>query len=50
VTSGIVGIAATGWFLWGGFKDLKHLFRDLKTAAQNDRDDGTVDNQNDPVK
>ena len=46
VTSGIVGSAATGWFLWGGFRDLKHLFSDLKTAARNDLDDGTVNNKN----
>lgn len=37
-----VGVATTIWFLWGGTVDLVALFRALRTAKRDDRDDGVV--------
>lgn len=35
------------WFTWGGLRDIRSLFRRLKSVAINHRDDGTVvDHQN----
>jgi SSS family solute:Na+ symporter len=39
---GVTGVATTVWFLWGGFRDLKAMFRDLRSAERNELDDGTV--------
>lgn len=38
----LVGLLTTIWFLWGGFKDLGSMFRYLKEAKVDDKDDGTV--------
>ncbi|HBR19004.1 MAG TPA: hypothetical protein DD726_02165 [Phycisphaerales bacterium] len=42
VVFGVTGVIATIWFLWGGFRDLKYLFDDLRNAVRDERDDGTV--------
>jgi SSS family solute:Na+ symporter len=42
VSIGLVGTAATVWFLIGGFKDLFAMLRRLKTLQRDDSDDGTV--------
>ena len=42
VVFGVTGVIATIWFLWGGFRDLKYLFSDLRTATRDESDDGTV--------
>ena len=40
---GVLGVAATVWFLWGGFKDLFALFRRLGELARDAEDDGSVE-------
>jgi SSS family solute:Na+ symporter len=30
------------WFTWGGIKDIRELFRKLKTHTSSELDDGTV--------
>ena len=40
--TGVMAIITTVWFLWGGTRDLFDLFRRLKTAIRDDRDDGSV--------
>jgi SSS family solute:Na+ symporter len=40
--SGAMGLGLTVWFIWGGLKDMKQLFHDLKTTRRDDQDDGTV--------
>ena len=39
-----MGVIATVWFLWGGFSNLRHLFRDLQNTTHDSLDDGTVGN------
>lgn len=38
----ILAIPTTIWFLWGGIRDMKRLFQDLKSVARHEHDDGTV--------
>lgn len=38
----ILAIPTTVWFLWGGIRDMKRLFQDLKSVARHEHDDGTV--------
>jgi SSS family solute:Na+ symporter len=38
----ILAIPTTIWFLWGGIRDLRQLFRDLKGVTRHAHDDGTV--------
>ncbi|MEX0322691.1 MAG: sodium:solute symporter [Puniceicoccaceae bacterium] len=38
----LVGIVTTVWFLYGGFKDLGSMFKYLKEAKVDDKDDGTA--------
>jgi SSS family solute:Na+ symporter len=37
-----LGIGMTIWFLYGGLKDARQLFRDLRAQKQDEHDDGTV--------
>ena len=41
----IVGIISTIWFMWGGIRDLRRLFIDLKSREENPLDDGWVEGQ-----
>lgn len=38
----IAGIITVIWFLWGGFRDLKMMVRQLKDTARDASDDGSV--------
>ena len=40
---GVLGVIATVWFLWGGFRDLFDMFRRLRTMARDQDDDGSVE-------
>ena len=40
---GVVGVLATAWFLWGGFRDLFELFRRLGSLTRDAQDDGSVE-------
>lgn len=40
----LVGLVTTVWFSWGGIRDIRDLFRTLRTARDNPLDDGTVIN------
>jgi SSS family solute:Na+ symporter len=40
----LVGAITTVWLTWGGVRDLRRLFRDLRTCERNDLDDGMVVN------
>lgn len=46
----LVGIVTVGWFLWGGFVDLKEMFVYLKTASVDARDDGMVDENGNDIE
>ena len=37
-----IGVLTTAWFTWGGLRDMRRMFRALKTVRRDDRDDGTV--------
>ncbi len=39
-----LGVITTGWFTWGGIRDLKRAFQALKTVKRDARDDGMVVN------
>jgi hypothetical protein len=39
----VAGTLMTLWFLIGGIKDIKALFRSLTTIRRDDHDDGTVE-------
>lgn len=39
----IAGLVTTVWFMWGGIKDLRRLFRDLETRQRDDLDNGQVE-------
>lgn len=47
---GLVGVATTVWFVWGGFGDLKKLFSDLKSARRDEYDDGMIIEQDHQIK
>ncbi|MGN0845673.1 MAG: hypothetical protein ACI4QT_10715, partial [Kiritimatiellia bacterium] len=38
----LIGVVSTVWFTWGGIRDLRQLFQDLKSAKRNVLDDGRV--------
>ena len=38
----VLGVLTTVWFTWGGVRDMRQLFADLRVAARNDLDDGRV--------
>ncbi|MDD4061051.1 MAG: sodium:panthothenate symporter [Kiritimatiellae bacterium] len=38
----LVGCVSTVWFLWGGFRDMVAMFRDLAARVANPLDDGRV--------
>jgi SSS family solute:Na+ symporter len=38
----LVGIITSVWLTWGGVRDLRRLFRDLRTCERNALDDGIV--------
>jgi hypothetical protein len=35
-------MVCTVWFIWGGLRDLRRLFRDLETRVRDDSDNGFV--------
>lgn len=39
---GIVALISTVWFLWGGIRDLRNLFRDLANRIKDDEDNGQI--------
>ena len=39
----LVGTVSTVWFMWGGSRDMKQLFRDLALRKDNPLDDGWID-------
>ncbi|HCG24937.1 MAG TPA: sodium:panthothenate symporter [Lentisphaeria bacterium] len=41
--AGVVGVASTVWFLWGGIADTIALFRDLSKRKDNPLDNGMVE-------
>lgn len=41
--AGIIGVATTVWFLWGGIRDMRRLFRDLSTRVDHPEDNGRVE-------
>lgn len=43
VITPIVGIITTVWFCWGGFRDIRQLFKDLAKRVDNPLDDGRVE-------
>ena len=38
----VIGIITTTWFTWGGIRDLRRLFRNLRTVKRSHLDDGMV--------
>jgi SSS family solute:Na+ symporter len=38
----VIGSVTAVWFTWGGVRDLRRLFRSLRTVQRDARDDGTV--------
>ena len=40
---GVIGVVSTVWFMWGGIKDLRSLFRDLAARSQITDEDGSVE-------
>ena len=43
VVPSIAGVITTVWFMWGGIRDLFHLFRDLSNRTSNELDNGMVE-------
>ncbi len=39
----VVGSVSTVWFMWGGFRDMRAMFRDLSKRVANPLDDGRVE-------
>lgn len=39
----VIGIVTTIWFTWGGVRDLRRMFKQLRTARRDERDDGMVE-------
>ncbi|MBQ7257858.1 MAG: hypothetical protein IJS60_09235 [Abditibacteriota bacterium] len=44
-----ISIPVTVWFTVGGIHDIRHLYRDLSIARRNDRDDGSVEEDEDEI-
>lgn len=42
---GLVAIVSTVWFIWGGTRDLRRLFRDLAQRVDNPDDNGQVSDE-----
>ena len=42
ILTGVLAVITTIWYLWGGTLDLVDLFKRLKTAKRDHRDDGSV--------
>ena len=42
---GLVAIVSTIWFIWGGTRDLRRLFRDLAQRVDNPDDNGQVSDE-----
>jgi SSS family solute:Na+ symporter len=40
----VIGVVTAAWFTWGGLRDLRRLFRSLRSVRRDARDDGTVVN------
>lgn len=38
----LIAVPVTIWFTIGGIHDIRHLYRDLSVARRDDRDDGTI--------
>ncbi|WP_236919053.1 sodium:solute symporter family transporter [Ereboglobus luteus] len=38
----LITVTTAIWFTWGGFRDIRRLFKSLKTATVDDSDNGTV--------
>lgn len=38
----LVGVTTTVWFTWGGIRDIRELFRRLRSDREDDNDDGRV--------
>lgn len=43
IIAGIVAVVSTVWFLWGGIRDMRQLFRDLDKRRDNPLDNGMVE-------
>ncbi len=43
IVGSIIGVITTVWFLWGGIKDIRSLFRDLRDRVNNPLDNGMVE-------
>ncbi len=43
VVPGIIGVITSIWFTWGGIRDIRQLFVDLKKRIVDYRDNGMVD-------
>lgn len=41
----IIGLVSTVWFLWGGIRDMRRLFIDLRGRIENPLDDGWVEGE-----
>lgn len=41
--TGVVAVISTVWFVWGGIRDARRLFRDLAVRVDNPLDDGRVE-------
>ncbi|MDR0933008.1 MAG: hypothetical protein LBM70_08340 [Victivallales bacterium] len=46
VVPAIIGVASTVWFMWGGIRDIRQLFKDLARRKANPEDNGIVKNEN----
>jgi SSS family solute:Na+ symporter len=41
----VIGVVTSVWFTWGGVRDLRRLFRSLRSVKRDALDDGTVVNR-----
>ena len=42
IIPGLIAVVSTVWFMWGGIRDLKQLFRDLENRKIDNNDNGQV--------
>jgi len=42
IIPGLIAVVSTVWFMWGGIRDLKQLFRDLESRKIDNNDNGQV--------